>query len=280
MRFTQNEKYEIIRLVEDSELGVNRTLDELDIPKRTFYNWYGKYTKHGYDGLAPKKRNANSQWNRIRDQVRNEVVELALEVPELSPRELAHRMIDQKQYFISESSVYRILKSRGLITSPTYIVMRAADEFKDKTTHVNQMWQTDFTYFKIVGWGWYYLSTILDDYSRYIVHWELCSNMKTDDVTRSLDSALEKAGLDKNNSPRLLSDNGSCYISSELAKYIQDKGMSHVRGRPMHPQTQGKIERWHRSMKNVVKLENYYLPGDLTNRLEEFVNGIMNHCKT
>ena len=95
--------------------------------------------------------------------------------------------------------------------------------------------------------------------------------MKTDDVTRSLDSALEKAGLDKNNSPRLLSDYGSCYISSELAKYIQDKGMSHVRGRPMHPQTQGKIERWHRTMKNVVKLENYYLPGDLTNRLEEFV---------
>lgn len=271
MRFTQNEKYEIIQLVEDSELGVNRTLGELDIPKRTFYNWYGKYSKHGYDGLAPKKRTTNSQWNRIPDKVRNEVVELALEVPELSPRELAHRMIDQNGYFISESSVYRILKSRGLITSPAYIVMRAADEFKDKTTRVNQMWQTDFTYFKIVGWGWYYLSTILDDYSRYIVHWELCSNMKTDDVTRTLDSALEKAGLDKNNSPRLLSDNGSCYISSELAKYIENNGMSHVRGRPMHPQTQGKIERWHRSMKNVVKLENYYLPGDLIIRLEEFV---------
>lgn len=271
MRFTQNEKYEIIQLVEDSELGVNRTLGELDIPKRTFYNWYGKYSKHGYDGLAPKKRTTNSHWNRIPDKVRNEVVELALEVPELSPRELAHRMIDQNGYFISESSVYRILKSRGLITSPAYIVMRAADEFKDKTTRVNQMWQTDFTYFKIVGWGWYYLSTILDDYSRYIVHWELCSNMKTDDVTRTLDSALEKAGLDKNNSPRLLSDNGSCYISSELAEYIENNGMSHVRGRPMHPQTQGKIERWHRSMKNVVKLENYYLPGDLIIRLEEFV---------
>ena len=271
MRFTQNEKYEIIQLVEDSELGVNRTLGELDIPKRTFYNWYGKYSKHGYDGLAPKKRTTNSQWNRIPDKVRNEVVELALEVPELSPRELAHRMIDQNGYFISESSVYRILKSRGLITSPAYIVMRAADEFKDKTTRVNQMWQTDFTYFKIVGWGWYYLSTILDDYSRYIVHWELCSNMKTDDVTRTLDSALEKAGFDKNNSPRLLSDNGSCYISSELAEYIENNGMSHVRGRPMHPQTQGKIERWHRSIKNVVKLENYYLPGDLIIRLEEFV---------
>ncbi len=155
MSFSQDEKYEIIRLVEDSELGVNRTQQELNTPKRTFYNWYGRYSKNGYDGLAPKKHTVNSQWNRIPDEVRNEVVELALEVPELSPRELAHRMIDQKEYFISESSVYRILKSRGLITSPACIVMRAADEFKDKTTRINQMWQTDFTYFKIVGWGWY-----------------------------------------------------------------------------------------------------------------------------
>ena len=271
MRFTQDEKYEIIRLVEDSELGVNRTLHELGISKRTFYNWYGKYTEHGYNGLAPKRRATNSQWNRIPDEIRNEVVEFALNVPELSPRELAWRIIDQKKYFISESSVYRILKSRGLITSPAYIVMRAADEFKDKTTRVNQMWQTDFTYFKIVGWGWYYLSTVLDDYSRYIVHWELCSNMKVDDVTRTLDRALEKADLNKENAPRLLSDNGSCYISSELTDYIQHKGMSHVRGKPLHPQTQGKIERYHRSMKNVVKLENYYLPGDLINRLKEFV---------
>jgi len=101
--------------------------------------------------------------------------------------------------------------------------------------------------------------------------------MKVDDVTRTLDRALEKAGIEKDNSPRLLSDNGSCYISSELAEYIEDKGMSHVRGRPNHPQTQGKIERYHRPMKNVVKLENYYLPGDLINRLEEFVDHYNNH---
>ena len=271
MRFSQEEKYEIIRLIEGSELGVNRTLRELQIPKRTFYNWYGKYKKDGYNGLAPRNRTVKSQWNRIPDQIRNEVVEYALERPELSPRELAHSITDHKDYFISESSVYRILKSRGLITSPAYLVMQASSEFKDKTTRPNQMWQTDFTYFKIIGWGWYYLSTVLDDYSRYIVHWELCSNMKVDDVTRSIDHALDKAGLSKENAPKLLSDNGSCYISSELADYIQDKGMSHVRGRPNHPQTQGKIERYHRSMKNVVKLENYYYPEDLTQRLTEFV---------
>jgi transposase InsO family protein len=271
MRFTQEEKYEIIQIVEDSELGVNRTLKELGIHKRTFYNWYGQYKENGFDGLAPKTRSSQSIWNRIPDQIRNQIVELALEVPELSPRELAYRFTDEKEYFISESSVYRILKSRGLITSPAYMVMKASDEFKDKTTRPNQMWQIDFTYFKIIGWGWYYLSTVLDDYSRYIIHWELCSNMKVEDVTRTLDRALDKAGLDNSNAPRLLSDNGSCYISSELAEYIEDNGMSHVRGKPNHPQTQGKIERYHRSMKNVVKLENYYYPEDLMQRLEEFV---------
>ncbi len=271
MRFTQQEKYEIIRLVEGSDLGPNRTLRELGIHRSTFYNWYGRYSEQGYDGLAPRPRARNSYWNRIPGTVCNEVVELALDVPELSPRELACRMIDTRDYYISESSVYRILKKRGLITSPAYIVMRAGDEFRDKTCRPNEMWQTDFTYFKIVGWGWYYLSTILDDHSRYIVHWELCSNMKADDVTRTLDRALSKAGLDKNERPRLLSDNGSCYISKELAAYISDQNMEHVRGKPNHPQTQGKIERYHRSMKNVVKLENYYLPGDLTERLEQFV---------
>ena len=160
MRFTQQEKYELIRLVEDSELGVNRTLKKLGIAKRTFYNWYGRYKSNGYEGLAPKVRNSNSQWNRIPDKIRSEVVEIALELPHLSPRELAFWIIDNKKYFISESSVYRILKRRGLITSPAYIVIRASDEFKDKTTRPNQMWQTDFTYFKIVGWGWYYLSSV------------------------------------------------------------------------------------------------------------------------
>lgn len=277
MRFTQQETYEIIRIVEDSELGVNRTLKELGISKRTFYNWYGKYKEQGYEGLAPRNRSARTQWNRIPDQIREEVLEYALERPELSPRELAHSIVDHKEYFISESSVYRILKSRGLITSPAYIVMKASSEFKDKTTRPNQMWQTDFTYFKIIGWGWFYLSTVLDDYSRYIIHWELCSNMKVDDVTRSIDHALKKTGLSKKNAPRLLSDNGSCYISSELAEYIDTKGLSHVRGKPNHPQTQGKIERYHRSMKNVVKLENYFFPEDLVQRLEEFVEYYNNH---
>ena len=134
------------------------------------------------------------------------------------------------------------------------------------------MWQTDFTYFKIIGWGWYYLSTVLDDYSRYIVHWELCSNMKSDDVKRTIDRAIIKAKLITKQRPKLLSDNGSCYIAKDLKEYLKKSvGIDQIHGRPGHPQTQGKIERYHRSMKNVVKLDHYYAPEELEKALEKFV---------
>ena len=145
---------------------------------------------------------------------------MALERPELSPRELAVTFTDERSYFVSEASVYRLLRSRGLITSPAFIVMKAADEFKDKTTAPNQLWQTDFTYLKVTGWGWFYLSTILDDFSRYIVAWKLCATMKAGDVTYTLEMALAAAGLDRTDvvhRPRLLSDNGSSYLAGDLA---------------------------------------------------------------
>jgi len=212
--------------------------------------------------------------NRIPEAIQNQIVELALEAPELSPREVAVRFTDESKYFVSESSVYRLLKAHDLITSPAYIVIKAADEFRDKTSAPNELWQTDFTYFKIVGWGWYYLSTILDDFSRYIVAWKLCATMRADDVTATLDLALASAGLDHASvahRPRLLSDNGASYISGDLAEWLDKKNMRHIRGAPYHPQTQGKIERWHQTLKNRILLDNSYLPGDLEQRIAAFV---------
>jgi len=153
------------------------------------------------------------------------------------------------------------------------VVIKAADEFTDKTTAPNQLWQTDFTYLKVIGWGWFYLSTILDDYSRYIIAWKLCTNMKVDDVTATL--TLEASGCNRANvvhKPRLLSDNGPSYVSGDLAEWLEDQGMGHVRGAPYHPQTQGKSERWHQTLKNRILLENYYLPGDLENQIGAFVD--------
>lgn len=273
MRFTVSEKQEIIHMVTRSEMGVNKTLREIGLNKSTFYNWYNAYSENGVDGLIPNKRSRNRQWNSIPQQQKNLVVKVALDHPELSSRELAYKITDEQQVFISESSVYRILKARGLITAPAHIFMSASDEFKDKTSFVHQMWQTDFTYFKILGWGWYYLSTVLDDYSRYIVHWELCKTMKAGDVKRSVDRAIIKAKLVTKQKPKLLSDNGSCYIATELKSYLKDNyQIDQVHGRPNHPQTQGKIERYHRTMKNVVKLDNYYAPEELKGALEKFVH--------
>jgi putative transposase len=272
MRRSASEKLEIIRIVEGSELGVKRTLEELGVNRSTFYEWYRNYLDHGFEGLKPKVPVRKTFWNKIPEKERNKVVEFALERPELSPRELACHITDNQGWFISESSVYRILKQRGLITSPAWIVMAAADEFKDKTSHIHQQWQTDFSYFKIIGWGWYYLATVMDDYSRYIITWELCSNMETDDAKRVVGEAILESGIGNDQRPRLLTDNGSCYISGEFKKFIEEVDLGHVQGAPYHPQTQGKIERYHRTMKNVVKLENYFFPDELRASIESFVN--------
>jgi len=274
MRYTQAEKMEIIRLVEGSELPVKHTLDELGVAKSSFYRWYRRYEQEGYEGLFNRPPTARRFWNKIPEDEKAGVVETALERPEMSPRGLAWHITDTKGTFISESSVYRILKSYDLITSPAYIVMEAADEFRHKTKGIHELWQTDFTYMKIIGWGWYYLSTILDDFSRYIIAWKLTKSMSTEDVKDTLDLAIQKSGVDTvkvRHRPRLLSDNGACYLAKDLQDYLAEREMEHSRGRPYHPMTQGKIERYHRTMKNIIKLQNYYLPWELEREINSFV---------
>jgi putative transposase len=149
----------IIRLVEQSSLPVKRTLEKLGIPRATFYRWYDLYHSGGPEALSDHWPRPDRIWNHIFDMVRERIIKLALDEPTLSPRELALRFTDKENYFVSEASVYRLLKARDLVASPAFIVMKAADEFKDKTTAPNQLWQTNFTYLKVIGWGWFYLST-------------------------------------------------------------------------------------------------------------------------
>jgi len=275
MRYPASEKLEIIRTVEQSHLPAKQTLERLGISRQSFYRWYDAYQTGGPEALADRPSAPSRAWNRIPEKIRARILELALSQPELSPRELAVHFTDTQGYFVSEASVYRLLKSHDLITSPAFIVIKAAEQYKDKPTRPNQQWQTDFTYFKIVGWGWYYLSTVLDDYSRYIIAWKLCATMKATDVQDTLDLALRASGCDSArviHKPRLLSDNGSSYIAKDLADYLKDNGMKHVRGRPYHPQTQGKIERWHQTLKNRILLNHYYLPGQLEHEIAAFIH--------
>jgi putative transposase len=242
--------------------------------RSSFYQWYARYCQEGYDGLAARKPAARRFWNRIPEHERARVVKTALERPADSPRQLAWYITDREGYYISESSVYRILKAFDLIASPAFTVISAAEKFAHPTMRVHQLWQTDFTYFKIIGWGWYYLASVLDDYSRYIISWKLYSSMDSEDVKNLLETAVQTTGVEHAEvkyRPRLLSDNGSCYISRSLAEYLEAKGMSHSRGKPYHPMTQGKIERYHRSMKNLINLDKYYFPWELEQAIGQFI---------
>ena len=275
MRYSQAERMDIIQLVETADQPVKRTLGELGLPRSTFYRWYQRYLEAGYDGLADQKPGPRQIWNRIPDEVRQQVVDVALEHPEKSPREVAWYFTDTEGYFISESSTYRILKAFDLVTSPVFRLVTASDEFKHKSKRVNEMWQTDFTQFKVVGWGWYYLCTVLDDFSRYILAYRLAATMASTDVEQTLNIALERTGVTQVRvklRPRFLSDNGPSFISKPLADYLDKYKIKHIRGAPYHPQTQGKIERYHRSMKSIVKLDTYYYPWDLQQAIANFVD--------
>lgn len=273
MRFSASEKMEIIKLIDESNISANRTLKELGIAPSTFYHWYKRYLDKGFDGLQSNARRSQKQvWNKIPKPERKRVVKIALEKEDYTCRELAWYITDTQKRYISESSVYRILREYGLITAPHHIVLSAADEFKKKTTHVNEMWQTDFSYFRITGWGNYYMSSVLDDYSRFIIAWDLLPNMKADDARTTVDKAIIQSGISPNQMPKLLSDNGSCYIATEFRNYLKHVGIKQINGAPCHPQTQGKIERYHRTLKNVILLENYYSPEELHRAIAQFIH--------
>src|ERR1700692_1916159 len=276
MRYSAAEKLEIIRLVEQSSLSARRPLAQLGIPRSTFFLWYERYLARGAGALEDGQPAPRRVWNKLPDTVAGAVLELALKEPALSPRELAVSFVDQQRYFVSESSVHRLLKAHDLITSPTFILMKAADSFAQPTSAPNQLWQTDFTYLRVIGWGWFYLSTVLDDFSRYILAWKLCTTMTATEVSDTLAMALRSSGVQHarvRHRPRLLSDNGPSYLPAhQLGSWLEELGLTNTRGKPYHPMTQGKIERYHRSMKNQILLENFYLPGQLEERLAEFVD--------
>ena len=231
MSYPASEKLEIIRTVEGSHLPLIQTLKILGIPRSTYYDWCARWSDGGIDALADRSPRHRSFWNRIPDEVRGDLVDFALEHEDLTPRDLAIKYTDEKRYFISETSVHRILSAEDLITSPAHAVIRAADEFHDKASRPNEPWKTEFTYLKVNGCGGFYLSSILDDCSRYIIAWKLCTRIKASDVTDTLELALEASGCDQATviqKPRLHSDNGSSRVAADLADRLDDKGMDHL----------------------------------------------------
>jgi putative transposase len=244
--------------------GKRRLLNELGIPKSTYYRW-----RQGQSKL----RGIRSPWNRITPREERRILAVAREFPELSSRQLSAWITDREGFAVSESTVYRLLRREGLVKRRE-IELVAAKEYHTKTTGPHQMWATDASYFRVAGWGYYYLVTVMDDYSRYILAWKLQKDMTADSLIEVVQEAVDATGMTGvpvENRTKLLSDNGSGYVSRAFRDYLRLVGIGHILSAPFHPQTNGKIERYQQSLKRVVNQLPYELPSQLEKAIADFV---------
>jgi putative transposase len=261
---SHEEKTGMVNRVE-AQMGRKRqALMELGIARSSYYRWRQL--------REPKPR--PRPWNRITPNEENRVLALAREFPELSSRQISVWITDHEGFAVSESTVYRILHREGLVKRPEYQIA-AAREYHTKTSRPHQMWSTDCSYFKVPGWGYYYLVTVMDDYSRFVLGWKMQTNMAADSLIEVVQQAVDATGMTDVpvvDRTRLLSDNGSGYISRAFNDYLRLVGIDHIRSAPFHPQTNGKIERYHQSLKKQVNQLVYELPGDLEKAISDFVD--------
>ncbi len=267
-------KLEVLRAVEGSGLPVTQALSQLAIPSSTYYRWRQNFHQRGQPGLHDRKTTRGRKWNQILPEEHDKILEMALLFPDWSPRQVSCHITDTAGFAVSESSVYRILKREGLIHEVQQKTFPAGAEYRVKTRRPNQQWQTDATYLLVKNWGWYYLISVLDDFSRRILAWRLQSAMATGDFSDVIEAACESVGLScisESDRPRLVTDRGAALISKDFGRYLEIKGIGHILASPYHPQTNGKIERYHRSCKEQVNLVVWESPEELEREIARFI---------
>ena len=258
------EKATIITMVETLDRRKRQALMALGIPKSSYYRW-----RQGQPDSGNRKR----PWNRITPDEDRRILAVAWESPELSSRQLAAWITDNEGFAVSESTVYRILRREGLVKR-LEVQLVAGKEYHTKTTRPHQMWATDASYFRVVGWGYYYLVTVMDDYSRFILAWKLQRDMSADSLIEVIQEAIDATGMTEvpvEDRTKLLSDNGSGYVSRAFRDYLHLVGIRHILAAPFHPQTNGKLERYHQTIKREVNQILYEFPGQLEKAISEFV---------
>ena len=244
--------------VASSGLPKRRALGELGVPRSTYHWWLRRKERQGLEddvGASPPP------WNKLTSQEIDSVLTAAREMPELICRQLAAWTTDNMGFSVSESTVYRILRREGLVKRPE-MRLAAGKERHRKTTGPHQMWATDASYFRVVGWGYYYMVTVMDDYSRFILAHRLQRDMTSDSFIEVVQEAVD----------RLLSDNGPGYVSRAFRDYLGMVGIRHILATPFHPQTNGKLERYHQTLKRDVNQLPYEMPSDLEAAIVAFVS--------
>jgi len=261
----------ILARVENKSRGKRQALMALGIPKSSYYRWR---QWQRCDGLESHSGDRGRPWNRITPKEEGKILAVARESPELSSWQLAAWITDNEGFAVSESTVYRILRREGLVKR-IEVQLVAGKEYHTKTTRPHQMWATDASYFRVVGWGYYYLVTVMDDYSRFILAWKLQKDMSANSLIEVVQEAVDVTGMTDvpvEDRTRLLSDNGAGYVSRSFQDYLRLVGISHILAAPYHPQTNGKLERYHQSIKREVNQLPYELPSQLERAIADFVD--------
>lgn len=163
---SQDEKLEILRAIESSPLSKRAALEKLDLPQTTYYRWQRKFRRQGTQGLRDLSPYKGRVWNQLLEVERQKIFEIAMLYPEWSSREMAFHITDSCGFSVSESTVYCVLKQQGWIRPRELKTFKAGPEFHNKTKRINQLWQTDASYLLVKNWGWFYLISVLDDFSR------------------------------------------------------------------------------------------------------------------
>ncbi len=247
-----------------------QALVELGIPRSTYYRW----CQGQCEGLESHSGYRGRPWNRITPEEEGKILASAREFPELSSRQLSAWITDNAGFAVSESTVYRILRREGLVKRPE-VQLVAGKEYHTKTTAPHQLWATDASYFRVVGWGYYYLVTVMDDYSRFILAWKLQKDMSADSLIEVVQEAVDVTGMTEvpvEDRTKLLSDNGAGYVSRAFRDYLHLVGIRHILAAPFHPQTNGKLERYHQTIKREVNQILYEFPGQLDKAIADFVD--------
>ena len=277
---SQERKFEVIKAVEASELSVTKTLQRLNQPKTTYYRWLKKYRREGYEGLKDKPPVSKRPWNKLLPKEDEKILEVARGKTNLSSREISFHLADSAGFTVHETTVYRRLKALDLIKPLKRKTFPASDEYHTKTKAPNEMWQTDAMHMFVKEWGWYYLISVLDDYSRRILAWLLQKTMTHQAFAEVVELAYRNSGIDKvpikglkedENLVNLLSDRGPGLIAQPFNDYLRSKRIGHILASPYHPQTNGKIERYHRTTREHVGLFVWDAPDNLRGELGGFI---------
>ena len=256
----------MLKEVQASTAPTRQMLKQLGVPKSTYYRWRVMTRPPG----RPARR---VPWNRLTEGELQRVLSVARACPAWSSRQIAAWITDHDDFSVSESSVFRILKREGLVKRME-LRRPAGREYRHKTTAPHQLWATDASYFRVVGWGYYYMVTVMDDFSRFILAWRLQGDMTSASLIEVVQDAVDRTGMTDvpvEDRTRLLSDNGSGYISRLFREYLQLVGIRHILAAPFHPQTNGKLERYHQTLKRDVNQVPYDVPGELEAAIGEFV---------